>query len=102
MKRLIASFLSLPFVALAQQPAQQPAPPQGEAQSTAKPALKLRLNEIDDRQRRAIVGFQPSDADAKKDADANLPGLGRKSGARDWSRRDPSEIVPYTDPNQPY
>jgi hypothetical protein len=102
MKTLLASLLLLPAVAFAQQPAQQPPQPPAEPQGAAKPALKLRLNEIDDRQRRAIVGFQPSDADSRKDAGADLPGLGRKSGARDWSRQNPNDIVPYTDPNQPY
>ena len=85
MRRARVALFALALVGAATTAAaqQQTAPGQGQEQSqnqsaqpAARPALKLRLDQIDDKQRRAIVGAEPRPSDAKPDAAQKLPGLG--------------------------
>jgi hypothetical protein len=75
----------MPAAAAAQQQT-APAAEQSQKQSpqpAARPALKLRLDQIDDKQRRAIVGAQPRSSDAQPDATRKLPRLGGNA-SRGW------------------
>jgi hypothetical protein len=83
MRRARVALFALALVGAATTAAaqQQTAPGQEQsqnqsAQPAARPALKLRLDQIDDKQRRAIVGAEPRPSDAKPDAAQKLPGLG--------------------------
>ena len=84
-------------------PAQQasnppPAPAQSATQppqpAVQKPILKLRLDEIDDRERRTIIGSQPLESDNKRGSASPLPGLGGNPSSRSFDRPDPATIVP--------
>jgi hypothetical protein len=81
---------------------QKPAPAPGaespdRSQPAAKPPLKLRLNELDDSQRRSIVGSTVSEGGERRDAQGNLPGLGGKP-SRSWDRTG-EDAVPKSAPS---
>lgn len=75
--------------ALEQPTTQPPQPP-------AKPALKLRLDEVD--LRRAIT-FDAKDGGRKPDAAQSLPGLGGKP-SKSWESSTPDVVPPSS--NSPY
>jgi hypothetical protein len=105
MNAALASFLSLALLASAGAAAaqQKPAPtPAAESpdrsQPAAKPpALKLRLNELDESQRRAILGSTVSEGGERRDTQNNLPGLGGKP-SRSWERTG-EDAVPKSAPS---
>jgi hypothetical protein len=60
-----------------------------EQAAKPKPALKLRLDEVEQRPR---ITFTPKDETKKQDSGGSLPGLGGPP-SRAWERA-PSEVVP--------